>query len=208
MLRWIVAFMEENEPRWNLMRIEREKDRREKEKEEEWATRSREEKIRVMQLEEKQKKLEMRNNKELRFEEAKRLKRSWTEWREQEEEKQEEMNKEAETFWTGDFLGELDKLCLKCAATPCVCLEGIINKRIELIKLEREIILLRDKAHKAAEKVAENEKLRLVDKDQGSDLGLKGTVLSRGYNTSQQARGEGSDPGTYRESSQARGEGH
>ena len=86
MLRWIVAFMEENEPRWNEMKSERDNDRRRREKEDEWSAKTREDKIREMEDEKKQRKGELKSNKELRYEEARRLKRSWTEWRGKSEE--------------------------------------------------------------------------------------------------------------------------
>ena len=41
MLRWVVAFIEENEPSLNQMRVEREKDRRERDQEEEWSAKDR-----------------------------------------------------------------------------------------------------------------------------------------------------------------------
>ena len=119
------------------------------------------------------------------------MKRSWTEWREKGEESQEESNREAETLWSGDFLGELGQLWLKCASIPCVCLEGMIDKRIELLRLEREITMPRDKAQKAAEKVTENERIRLLARGEGSDSGLEDPAQTKGS----QARGEGHCPG-------------
>ena len=138
MLRWIVAFMEENEPRWNEMKSERDNDRRRREKEDEWSAKTREDKIREMEDEKKQRKGELKSNKELRYEEARRLKRSWTEWRGKNEEPQEV----EENILSEEYLGELGQLCMRCVATPCVCLEVMIDKRIELLKLEEEITRL------------------------------------------------------------------
>ena len=104
MLRWIVNFMGENESRWGEMKLEREKDRRQREKEEQWAQKSREERIRAILEEEELAKAEKRNNKEERYKEAVRLKRSWREWREasaDEMEAQEEWQEQGEDFLAG-----------------------------------------------------------------------------------------------------------
>ena len=75
----------------------------------------------------------------------------------------EESNREEETILDEDFTGELSQLYLKCAITPCVCLKGIIEKRIELLKTEEEINKLREKAQTAETKVKENERRRLAE---------------------------------------------
>ena len=97
MLRWIVAFMGENESRWKEMRMERERDRRKREEEEQWLQKSREERIRELVKREEQEKKEAKSNKEAMYKEAVRLKRSWRQWRgdESEEEDREDAETEA-----------------------------------------------------------------------------------------------------------------
>ena len=64
MLRWIVAFMGENESRWKEIRMERERDRRMREEEEKWLEKSREEKIRELIKCKEQEKKDAKTNKE------------------------------------------------------------------------------------------------------------------------------------------------
>ena len=63
------------------MRREREKDKKQRELEENWAQKTREEMIRELYEEEELVKAEKKTNKEERYKEAVRLKRSWREWR-------------------------------------------------------------------------------------------------------------------------------
>ena len=58
--------MDENESKWHEMKAVRERDRKEREKEEEWASKGREERIKLLAEEEKQRKIMLKNNKELR----------------------------------------------------------------------------------------------------------------------------------------------
>ena len=137
MLRWITSFMEENETKWTELKKLRRQEREEKERKEEWESRTREEKMSMIKEEEAEKLKSKMTNKEGRFEEAQRLKRSWREWRGEGElhnENEWELDPESDN----DFLENTD-FCLNCAMSPCSCLGNVLDRRIEMIRLEDEI---------------------------------------------------------------------
>ena len=49
---------------------------------------------------------------------------------------------------------------MRCALTPCVCLGMLLDKKLEMLKLERKISLLREKTKEAAEKVADKGQIK------------------------------------------------
>ena len=158
MLRWIVNFMGENESRWREMNLNRKKDMEQREKEEQWVQKNREERIREIMEEEELVKTEKRYNKEERYKEAIRLKNSWREWRESGVE-EEEWDEHGE-----DFLAGTEDHCWECVSAPCVCALVALERRIELLNLEKEIKELEEKKKIADEKVAANTRKREIEK--------------------------------------------
>ena len=79
MLRWVVSFMDENAAKWSERKQERGENRWKRDKEEERSLKSRAEKMRELQEEEELVRGEKRSNKDERYKEVARLKRSWRE---------------------------------------------------------------------------------------------------------------------------------
>ena len=78
--------------------------------------------------------------KEERLEEAQRLKRSWRERREVRREcEDEEEEHELEEEEMEKMMGQTDKLCHTCAMIPCCCALTNLERRIEMINLEKEM---------------------------------------------------------------------
>ena len=112
---------------------------------------SRDEMQKELLREEKAAKAEKKSNKEMRYQEAARLKRSWREWRKPREEDLidwEDMGEE--------YLAGLEEHCLECVTIPCVCMLAFLEKKIELLRLGEQIRDLEEKKKAADEKIVAN----------------------------------------------------
>ena len=115
--------------------------------------------------------------KEERLEEAQRLKRSWRERREVRREcEDEEEEHELEEEEMEKMMGQTDKFCHTCAMIPCCCALTNLERRIEMINLEKEMEnicreLLENKEKQAGE---HHQKPRLVQAMTELDCNVKG----------------------------------
>ena len=152
-LRWVTRILEETEDIQANIRKLRDKDSKEEEEGRSWNQMSETEKMKTVReediMKEKQKDGTGENRgKEERLKEALRVKRSWEEDEEGKMEKEEEeADVEAE-----DFLGQGEPtlFCLACCMTPCICMVRDLEKKIELLKLRREIEALEDQVETMA----------------------------------------------------------
>ena len=168
MLRWITNFMDENEKKWSDLKRLRRQERADQEKKEEWESRSKEEKMAMIRGEEAENNRHQMTNKEGRLEEAQRLKRSWREWEERGDlaiEKYDYLDPE-----DPDFLGTT-YFCLNCTMSPCCCLGSVLDRRIEMIRLEDEIGNLERKVSELRQEQGQNsskyEELTIPDPGEG-----------------------------------------
>ena len=178
MLRWIVTFMGENETKWKEMKMEKERERRKKEAEEQWLLKNREERIRELAEIEEQQKAEAKNNKEARYREAVRLKRSWREWRVGEDGEEDDCVEVEEDL----PLGKTEELCLICVVMPCVCPLVKLERRLELLRLKEKIRDLEEKKQKADEKVDEHDKTKQIKKNRAEHQ-LQDKILTKNKTT-------------------------
>ena len=178
MLRWIVTFMGENETKWKEMKMEKERERRKKEAEEQWLLKNREERIRELAEIEEQQKAEAKNNKEARYREAVRLKRSWREWRVGEDGEEDDCVEVEEDL----PLGKTEELCLICVVMPCVCPLVKLERRLELLRLKEKIRDLEEKKQKADEKVHEHDKTKQIKKNRAEHQ-LQDKILTKNKTT-------------------------
>ena len=134
MLKWLVAFIDENDEKWKDMKKKRAKESQEQEQKENWEQMTREEKMKqIREEEQKKKKLKPVKNQEERLQEAVRLKNSWKLWREEQGEEDGEMEEMEE------YLGGVSELCMTCAMLPCTCMLTMVNRRIEMLKTAQKI---------------------------------------------------------------------
>ena len=149
MLRWIIKFMEENDRKWKELKKLRQTEREEQEKKEKWEAMTREEKMQEIEWEKFAVAAEKSTRKEERLKEAQRLKSSWNKWQEQEDQ-DEEYQGELEHE---DYLKGTEELCLQCLMTPCYCDMVLLERRMEMHRLEKLRTELAEKiqAHKEQE---------------------------------------------------------
>ena len=145
MLRWVTAFIQENQESWERRRREEIREREEEREKEEWESMTRDQRLQKLREEEINVRKESKTGREERLETALKLKSIWKRRRREEDEQdtdaeaglevggveeleeEEEVRlamemEEAERIENGDLIGDIDKFCTDCAMMPCSCL--------------------------------------------------------------------------------------
>ena len=141
MLRWVVAFLEENKPKWDEIRRKRHKDEEEQKEYERWKELEEGEKKKLAEKEMTKTCL----SREERLKLALEKKQAWKKWRQDNEEDQgdchneeEEEEKEVEDKEDEEWLGNIRYFCIHCAMQPCSCALVKLEEKIRQIRKDSE----------------------------------------------------------------------
>merc|ERR1711942_614965 len=143
-LRWITKILEETEDLQADIKKLKQKDAKEEEEQKSWNMMTNEEKKETISeedaLEGKRKILEEEGNtmREERLEEAVRMKRTW---------KQGDDKDSVEDVEEEDFLGQESprKFCFTCCMTMCICIVRELDRKLEMLKIQKEVEALEAK---------------------------------------------------------------